>query len=431
MFSWVRPSLNARVLESLVSSIECDNFDGASIPIDGHPMAHRANKALLEFHCRKRELSEELQRSNAELDKMNQRISDLTDLQRRDSARLEQMNDLVREYLWEAEWETSEFADNFFWCTTRFQKLLGLSESPKIIDWLSRVNSEDRVGVSEWLTGLLRQRGSGQHEFRMTKADGAEAWFCCVANSICSSGRNKRRLIGTLRDVQFEIDHEAELVKTLTRFELSRELVSAGIWDMEIIAGDAANPRNELWWSQQFRNLLGFESEQDFPSQLESFTNQMHPDELADNIKYFIAHLSDYSGRTPLNRKYRLRMKTGEYRWFHARAETRRSVDGTPIRVVGSLEDVHLQQEQDKLREAQEIQRLELEEKLVKLTEIVSTIRDIASQTNLLALNAAIEAARAGEAGRGFAVVADEIRKLATLTSVATQKAVSLVDRRK
>lgn len=47
------------------------------------------------------------------------------------------------------------------------------------------------------------------------------------------------------------------------------------------------------------------------------------------------------------------------------------------------------------------------------ISQIVSTIAEIASQTNLLALNAAIESARAGEAGRGFAVVADEIRKLA------------------
>ncbi len=64
----------------------------------------------------------------------------------------------------------------------------------------------------------------------------------------------------------------------------------------------------------------------------------------------------------------------------------------------------------------------------VKITEITTTIRNIAEETNLLSLNASIEAARAGEAGKGFAVVATEIKNLAETSGDAANEISELLE---
>uniref|UniRef100_UPI0030DA842C hypothetical protein n=1 Tax=Pseudomonas sp. JAI120 TaxID=2723063 RepID=UPI0030DA842C len=72
------------------------------------------------------------------------------------------------------------------------------------------------------------------------------------------------------------------------RFDWVNRASSEGLWDMEVVAGDPINPKNRFWWSPQFRNLLGFNDERDFPNVLAS-------------LNAFGAHLNDNSGKTPFD----------------------------------------------------------------------------------------------------------------------------------
>lgn len=63
---------------------------------------------------------------------------------------------------------------------------------------------------------------------------------------------------------------------------------------------------------------------------------------------------------------------------------------------------------------------IQLSEQSQTISEIITSVNDIAEQSNLLSVNAAIEAARAGEQGRGFSVVAQEVKVLAEQSKEAT-----------
>ena len=124
------------------------------------------------------------------------------------------------------------------------------------------------------------------------------------------------------------------------RFALIVSAAHFGLWDMTVIAGDPANPKNEVWWSDKLRTMLGFQSERDFPNVLESWSSRLHPADEDWVLKALDAHVTDHSGCTPYDVEYRLQVKSGEYRWFRATGATSRGTGGVPQRVAGALSDI-------------------------------------------------------------------------------------------
>ena len=51
--------------------------------------------------------------------------------------------------------------------------------------------------------------------------------------------------------------------------------------------------------------------------------------------------IADYSGRKNYDVEYRLKVKSGEWRWFHAIGRLLRRDDGTPLSYVGMFVDVN------------------------------------------------------------------------------------------
>jgi len=132
----------------------------------------------------------------------------------------------------------------------------------------------------------------------------------------------------------------SQIEKQLLKLDLVVHAANIGMWDMHVLKDDPINPQNVFHWSTEFRRMLGFSDECEFPNVLSSFSNRLHPEDRDRTIDSFMSHLLDTTGKTSFDVEYRLLRKNGEYGHFHGFGETRRDDAGFPIHVAGAIKDV-------------------------------------------------------------------------------------------
>ena len=102
-----------------------------------------------------------------------------------------------------------------------------------------------------------------------------------------------------------------------------------GLWDRNILT-------NEVFYSDRYRELLGHSADE-FPGEFASFESRLHPDDKDRVLKMVAAHLEQ---RRPYHAEYRLRTKSGEYRWFRGRGQAVWNEQGQAVRMAGSITDI-------------------------------------------------------------------------------------------
>lgn len=150
----------------------------------------------------------------------------------------------------------------------------------------------------------------------------------------------------------------AQIEKERTAMENIQDALGSGPWSMEF---DENAEMISCTWTDTFRRMLGYESEEDFPNRLESWSDLLHEDDKERVIKHYWDTVKDYTGEKTYDVEYRLITKNAGWRWFHAAGRLSRREDGSPDTFVGLFVDID---EEKKMEARLEKQNIDLQDAL-------------------------------------------------------------------
>ncbi len=196
---------------------------------------------------------------------------------------------------------------------------------------------------------LMRQMLTGeistyQMEKRYIHKRGHIIWILLSVSLVRTPSGEPLYFVSQIQDITSRKQMEEMLRRSEERLALALRGTQDILWDWDLVT-------NDVYYSSHHKALLG-SPEGRVPLSSERWISYLHPDDCEKTTQAMHDHLAH---KGPYDVEYRLRTKTGKYRWFHSRGEAVWDAAGNPIRMAGSIRDItERKQTEEALREGEE-----------------------------------------------------------------------------
>ncbi|MFC4309802.1 PAS domain-containing protein [Steroidobacter flavus] len=251
-------------------------------------------------------------------------------------------------------WEMDTKDRRFGWIENPLRAIFSDQPDPDLDKYLERMHPDDR----DMIVALVRDaRATGKdrlsYRYRIRGASGREVTVQAHARVLQADDSNVK-LLGVSWDITKEIEAANRLQQqTQTLREVEKRLERAslssseGHWEKDLVHG-------RMWFSSSYHALLGYK-DGELAATSEQVEALVHPEDIGRGRASLLEHVEQ---GVAFDISLRLRMKSGEYRWFRHRGMAERDEQGRAISIAGSIQDAHEQKiAEDALRHTQ--QRLE------------------------------------------------------------------------
>ena len=223
-------------------------------------------------------------------------------------------------------------------------------------NWMMTILVQDSV-ISEQIGSISSgMMGRGVVQVLVTMCAMLGVFLVLIYQSRKNAGillRQEKEDGDRIRSAYVQIEREQ------TAMEMIHAAMGSGLWSMEF---DKNAKMISCTWSEVFRNMLGYQSEEEFPNKLESWSDLLHMEDKERILAEYWDTVWDYSGEKTYDVEYRLMTRDAGWRWFHAAGRLSRREDGSPITFVGLFVDIDDEKE---MEERLEEQKKDLQDALV------------------------------------------------------------------
>lgn len=214
-----------------------------------------------------------------------------------------------------------------------FEKMMGHSKKELLEISVASLTHPDDMEETIKNLGKLK-RGEIQHftvEKRYFTKNKEIIWGRVSSSFVPDSSSKPAYLIGVLENITQQKKQDLEYASNMDRLDLAMKATNDGILDWTNVNSD------ELYWSPRFYEMLGY-GEGELEQGMNVFMKTLvHPDDLEKTSKKINACLTE---DVPFDLEFRLKTKSGEYKWCRGRGNGIKDSKGNSSRMAGSVSDI-------------------------------------------------------------------------------------------
>ncbi len=216
------------------------------------------------------------------------------------------------------------------WFSGNFFEMFGIPPDTHEKSLWRLIHREDRGEFRRRYIEAVASIGPLNVDLRHLHRDGSYRWMRLQGRVWAGADGAAERVIGTANDVDAEKMAQIGLQRMTEHFHRAMEASHEVHFERSAEGG--------FFMSRQVLSLLGHAPDRAAPTR-EEFLSWVHPDDLP-GLQQATRHSELNPG--PWACDYRLRLSSGDYRWFRARGRTEVSRKGK-VRVTGLIGDIHEQ----------------------------------------------------------------------------------------